>query len=95
MLVEINGDVQVVWSNTRINQEISSIPEEKLQELLDSESGIIAFVEKELADLTITGRGTNQYGKVTVYCDFELKHSDAESACQTEDVKETEGTASK
>jgi len=76
LLVEVNGENSVVWSNQRINTGINSISKEKLQELFDKESGIIAPVKNELASLTITGRGTNRYGHVTVYCSFELKCSE-------------------
>ena len=53
--------------------------------MFDTTSGIIAFPEQELATLAITGRGTNSYGHITVYCSFNLKNCEnptrSESAC--------------
>ena len=85
LLVEVNGEMHVVWGNKKINSTIDSIPKEKFSKMLDTTSGIIAFPEQELATLAITGRGTNSYGHITVYCNFNLKNCEnptrSESAC--------------
>ena len=70
LLVEVDGEKHIVWSNKQINNALDSIPDEKMLKILDNASGIIAIPEKELATLTITGRGTNSYGHTTVYCKF-------------------------
>ena len=36
LLMEVDGETYVVWSNGRINDVIASIPEEEIQKLLDS-----------------------------------------------------------
>ena len=52
--------------------------------MLDNASGIIAIPEKELATLTITGRGTNSYGHTTVYCKFNLKNWENPTSSEVE-----------
>ena len=73
LLVEVDGEIHVVWSNAKINSVIDSIPEEKMKKMLDSPTGVICYIEKELATLSITGRGTNSYGHTTVFCKFIVK----------------------
>ena len=74
LLMEVDGETYVVWSNGRINDVISSIPEDEMQKLLDSPSGVICQIEQEFATLSITGRGTNSYGHVTVFCKFVVNY---------------------
>ena len=73
LLVEVDGNKHVVWSNKKIDSTINSIPKEQMSKMLDITSGIIALPEQELATLTITGRGRNSYGHTTVYCTFDFK----------------------
>ena len=77
LLVEVDGETYVVWSNAKINGVIDSIPKEEMQKLLDTKSGIMCQTEKELATLSITGRGTNSYGLTKVFCKFVVNHPTA------------------
>ena len=74
LLLEIDGEIHVVWSNAKINSIINSIPEEEMQRILDSKTGVICQTEEELGTLSITGRGTNSYGHITVFCKFVFNH---------------------
>ena len=60
--------------------------------LLDSKSEIISASNNEIATLTITGRGRNRYGHITVYCKFEIKNIDQVSSCNQNDVSLKEDT---
>ena len=45
--------------------------------MFDSPSGVICQIEKELATLSITARGTNSYGQTTVFCNFVVNYPTA------------------
>ena len=62
LLMEVDGEIYVVWRNGRINDVMRSIPEEEMQKLFDSPSGVICQIEKELATLSITARGQTRMG---------------------------------
>jgi hypothetical protein len=70
LLLDVEGENKVVWSNKYIKQTIDSLPSGFVQEI--ENNGFLFVCNKDLAKLTVTGRGTNHYGHVIVYCKFEV-----------------------
>ena len=53
-------------------QSFNSLPDGVLRNLQDETTKFLAVYNKPLGTLNITGRGTNQYGKTTVFCSVAL-----------------------
>ena len=70
LLLNVEGENNVVWGNTYINQTIDSLPSELVQEI--TSKGFLFVCNKPLAKLTVTGRGRNHHGHVIVYCTFDI-----------------------
>ena len=69
LLVEDDDVSYIVWSNKHISDLFAEILQEKL---VNVDNDFLFLDDKPLGVLVITGQGTNQYGKVSVYCTFTL-----------------------
>ena len=62
----------MVWSNYYITNVLQGLTDTELEKLLDKESRYLTLYNRPLGKLTVLGQGTNVYGKITVYCRFEI-----------------------
>ena len=69
LLVDVDGDNYIIWSNHYINTKIEQILGEQRVNITGD---FISSDSTSLGVLTITGRGVNQYNHITVYCKFTL-----------------------
>ena len=67
LLVEDGNTVYIVWSNRRIANILDGS-----DNLINLDGDFVYLDGKPLGVMEITGKGTNHYGKVTVYCTFVL-----------------------
>ena len=72
LLVCIDGKQTLVWANSKINGILDAFREGSGDLALEEESDFLVMYDRPLASLTITGRGTNPYGNITVQCTFKI-----------------------
>ena len=70
LILEVDGDWNLVWGNYTIREFFDSLP--NLENLRDETTGFLAVFQKPLGVLNITGQGVNKYSKTTVFCSIDL-----------------------
>ena len=61
LILEVDGDWNLVWGNYTIRAFFDSLP--NLENLRDESTGFLAVYQKPLGVLNITGQGVNKYSK--------------------------------
>ena len=74
----LHDGLYIVWSNYYISNILNGLKEADLEKLIDKESGYLTLYNRPLGKLTILGQDTNIYGKITVFCRFEVDLGDSE-----------------
>ena len=67
LLLEDGKDCYLVWSNRCLTDIFDKLLE---NDLVNKDGDFLSLEGQPLGVLTVTGKGTNQYGNVSVYCTF-------------------------
>lgn len=62
----------VVWGNTQVTRALDNISDESRLVLTETGSGCLMLYQHPIGSLTVTGRGTNYYGGLSVYVSIEI-----------------------
>ena len=69
LLIEDGEGVYTIWSNRCV---VDSLTRVEQNNLVNIDGDFISLDNQPLGVLAVTGKGTNQYGNVSVYCSFTL-----------------------
>ena len=70
----------VVWGNTQVTRALDSITDESRLVLTETGSGCLMLYQHPIGSLTVTGRGRNYFGGLSVYVAIEIDIPDPEQS---------------